>query len=195
PPAGRLRLGKETFEIPDPEATIGRDPQSEVPVADPAVSWSHAQLTRYGGHLYLRDLGSRNGTFVNAELVTIPRLLRDGDVIHIGNTGLTFGATAPAREAGAAAPAAATMPAPPVQSLTVSAGPLAGRSISLGSLPLVIGRQDAAGTFGLQDGYVSHRHLEVLRVPEGGSAGGRSRQHERHPAERPEARTRSPGAA
>ena len=59
-------------------------------IRPPAVSSTHAQITLHEGALYLRDLGSRNGTWVNAQQVTTPHLLRDGDVVHVGETDLTF---------------------------------------------------------------------------------------------------------
>src|SRR5207247_10155049 len=97
---------------------IARDPSSNILANDPAVSYTHAQITRLGNDLYLRDVGSRNGTYVNAQMVTIPHLLRDGDRIHVGQSDLEFhaavAAPAPAarpRAAPAAPPAAAPPPA------------------------------------------------------------------------------------
>jgi pSer/pThr/pTyr-binding forkhead associated (FHA) protein len=71
---------------------------------DPAVSFVHCQITRHGDVLYLRDLGSRNGTYVNARLVTVPHALQNGDVIHVGNTDLAFSASGGASVPGAAVP-------------------------------------------------------------------------------------------
>ncbi len=87
---GALERDGKRFELLSSEIAIGRDPSADVSLADPAVSGTHAQLTELGGVLYVRDLGSRNGTFVNRELVSVPHPLADGDVIHVGNTDLTF---------------------------------------------------------------------------------------------------------
>jgi pSer/pThr/pTyr-binding forkhead associated (FHA) protein/NADPH-dependent 2,4-dienoyl-CoA reductase/sulfur reductase-like enzyme len=96
---GALEGDGKRFELLSNEIAIGRDPSADVSIADPAVSGTHAQITEHGGALYVRDLGSRNGTFVNRELVSVPHALGDGDVIHVGNTDLTFrgSALAPAK--------------------------------------------------------------------------------------------------
>jgi pSer/pThr/pTyr-binding forkhead associated (FHA) protein len=44
---------------------LGRDPGCNQPLDDPLVSWHHARITKAGGHLYVEDLSSLNGTFVD----------------------------------------------------------------------------------------------------------------------------------
>jgi ABC transport system ATP-binding/permease protein len=105
---GALEVEGRRFELLSDEGAIGRDQLSDVSLDDPAVSGTHAQITEHGGALYVRDLGSRNGTFVNRALVSVPHALRDGDVIHVGNTDLTF------RSGDAAAPPATSGSAEPV---------------------------------------------------------------------------------
>jgi pSer/pThr/pTyr-binding forkhead associated (FHA) protein len=57
---------------------------------DPEISRRHAQISRTDeGRLYISDLGSTNGTFVNSERVT-SRRLEDGDRLTVGRTALTF---------------------------------------------------------------------------------------------------------
>ena len=109
---GTLGGGGSRFELIGSEISIGRDPASDVALADPAVSGVHAQLSDHEGELYVRDLGSRNGTYVNAILVSVPHALRDGDVIHVGETDLTFHAPAGAVPAPAPAPTPTPTPAP-----------------------------------------------------------------------------------
>jgi len=48
---------------------IGRDPQADIVVTDPRVSWQHAIIEERGGTWLLQDAGSTNGTFVNRERV------------------------------------------------------------------------------------------------------------------------------
>jgi ABC transport system ATP-binding/permease protein len=48
---------------------VGRDPHSDIVVADPRVSWQHAVLRQQEGHWLLEDTGSTNGTFVGTERV------------------------------------------------------------------------------------------------------------------------------
>ncbi|MGD9497641.1 MAG: FhaA domain-containing protein [Armatimonadota bacterium] len=77
-----------TFEVGG-RAMIGRDPQCEVLLREPAVSRHHAELEwTYRGYL-LRDLGSRNGTFVNGEEIG-EALLGDGDLIEVGLVQIRF---------------------------------------------------------------------------------------------------------
>ncbi len=48
---------------------IGRDPGSDIVVADPRVSWQHATVEMRDGGWLLEDTGSSNGTFVNGQRV------------------------------------------------------------------------------------------------------------------------------
>jgi NADPH-dependent 2,4-dienoyl-CoA reductase/sulfur reductase-like enzyme/pSer/pThr/pTyr-binding forkhead associated (FHA) protein len=113
-----LEGGGKRFELLGSVVSIGRDPSADISLRDPAVSGTHAQITEHDGRLYLRDLGSRNGTYANRRLVSEPHLLADGDVIHVGDTDLTFhlaeAPTAPVSppEPAAPAPAPAEPPAP-----------------------------------------------------------------------------------
>ncbi|MEO7094403.1 MAG: FAD-dependent oxidoreductase, partial [Polyangiales bacterium] len=52
-----------TFELTG-VVSIGRDPRGTIALQDPGVSHVHAQITAHGNALFLRDLGSRNGTWV-----------------------------------------------------------------------------------------------------------------------------------
>ena len=69
---------------------LGRHPLSDVRFdaeRDLDVSSRHAAIVRKTEGFVLQDLGSRNGTFVNAQRVTADTLLRDGDVIGFGANG------------------------------------------------------------------------------------------------------------
>jgi len=48
---------------------LGRDPQSDIVVDEPRISWLHAILRVEGDRWLLEDVGSTNGTFVGPELV------------------------------------------------------------------------------------------------------------------------------
>jgi NADPH-dependent 2,4-dienoyl-CoA reductase/sulfur reductase-like enzyme/pSer/pThr/pTyr-binding forkhead associated (FHA) protein len=87
---GALEGAGRRFELLGSVVSIGRDPAADISLHDPAVSGTHAQLTEHDGRLYLRDLGSRNGTYANRRLVSEPHELADGDVIHVGDTDLTY---------------------------------------------------------------------------------------------------------
>jgi pSer/pThr/pTyr-binding forkhead associated (FHA) protein len=79
------RVG-ETFDLDD-ELTIGRSPGSGVPVPDDIyASTLHARLFRNNEQLWVEDLGSTNGTYVNAERIMQAFRLGRGDVLQIGST-------------------------------------------------------------------------------------------------------------
>ena len=68
---------------------IGRGGANDIIVPDAAVSGVHAEIESDGNFFYITDFQSRNGTFVNRELV-ISRRLNHNDVIMIGNHNLKF---------------------------------------------------------------------------------------------------------
>ncbi|MFW6081441.1 MAG: FHA domain-containing protein [Desulfosalsimonas sp.] len=74
---------------PAGKVRIGRSENSEIAISDTAVSTLHAEIEPEDEHFYLTDFNSRNGTFVNKELV-ISRRLAHGDVISVGNHSLVF---------------------------------------------------------------------------------------------------------
>lgn len=66
------------------EISIGRDPSCSVIFNDRQVSRFHAKIKFTDTEkVYLEDLGSKNGTFLNGETVTCPKLLSDGDLVKI----------------------------------------------------------------------------------------------------------------
>ncbi|MBN1296158.1 FHA domain-containing protein, partial [bacterium] len=70
--------------------TIGRDSANEVQILDQKVSRRHVTIERRKGFFILRDLGSRNGTYLNDVRVDESEL-KAGDRIRVGNTFLGFG--------------------------------------------------------------------------------------------------------
>lgn len=75
---------------PDQPLTIGRHETNAIVLDDPAVSGSHAEIECDGRQYFITDYQSRNGTFVNKELV-ISRQLAHGDRITINPYTLVFG--------------------------------------------------------------------------------------------------------
>lgn len=61
---------------------IGRTAACALSLDHPTVSGQHAALFEAGGLMLLRDLDSRNGTFLNGLAVTTPRPIRHGDLIQ-----------------------------------------------------------------------------------------------------------------
>lgn len=71
--------------------TVGRDKNSDIILGDLMVSRNHAMIRCIGhGDYYLIDGGSSNGSYVNQQRVTMPRLLRHGDRIVIGGVEFLF---------------------------------------------------------------------------------------------------------
>ena len=83
----------EEFEIED-GVTIGRTPDNSIQLQDSSVSRKHAQMNITPEGVVLRDLGSANGVFVNDKRV-LEHTLSPGDVIKIGATEITYGASRP----------------------------------------------------------------------------------------------------
>ncbi|MEJ2361302.1 MAG: FHA domain-containing protein [Gammaproteobacteria bacterium] len=68
---------------------IGRHRDNDLRIDDPLISRQHAQILQQGRTIYLRDLNSTNGTFVNNKRVDIAAL-EEGTVVKLGNCLLTF---------------------------------------------------------------------------------------------------------
>lgn len=66
--------------------TLGRSAQSDVMLDDPYASSVHARVFPRGESVYLEDMGSTNGTFLNGEVIRAPQRLGSDDVIRIGDT-------------------------------------------------------------------------------------------------------------
>ena len=75
-----------TYELGD-ELTVGRASGCQVAMPDDSyASQLHARIFRKDGRLWLEDLGSTNGTYLNAKAVTSPVALRRGDRVQVGRT-------------------------------------------------------------------------------------------------------------
>ncbi len=75
-------LNGERFSIAG-EIIVGRDATCTVVVADRQVSRFHARVTVKDDGALLEDLGSKNGTYVNGDVISDPVMLQDGDVIQV----------------------------------------------------------------------------------------------------------------
>ncbi|MDQ6909317.1 MAG: FHA domain-containing protein [Actinomycetota bacterium] len=75
----------QTYELGD-ELTLGRATGCQVTIEDNYVSQLHARVFRREGQLYIEDLGSTNGTYLNRKKVTAPIAVRRGDRLQVGRT-------------------------------------------------------------------------------------------------------------
>jgi pSer/pThr/pTyr-binding forkhead associated (FHA) protein len=151
--------------------TLGRRPYNDIVIDNLAVSGEHAVLQLSGNEVYLEDLNSTNGTYVNGKAVK-KQLLQNNDTVEIGKykikfineaPGATFDKTVimkagmvpppaakpPVAPAGApavaGAPAAApALPEPVAASIKVLSGAAAGREVPLVKVVTTIGKPGVA---------------------------------------------------
>ncbi len=79
----------QTFPAGDKPIVIGRDESCDLSLQDKGSSRQHAEIFKIGDMCFIRDLESKNGTFVNDNRIT-EEMLRDGDRIQIGGTVILF---------------------------------------------------------------------------------------------------------
>jgi hypothetical protein len=74
-----------TFEIGN-GVTLGRADSSDIRVDDPFASSAHARIFQRGEFLYIEDMGSTNGTYLNGRQLRSAERLKPADLIRIGDT-------------------------------------------------------------------------------------------------------------
>ena len=79
----------ESFPVDQDRMSIGRTPDAPIFLDDVTVSRNHALLVRRRDGLYIDDLGSLNGTYVNRRRIESHHLA-DGDELQVGKYKLTF---------------------------------------------------------------------------------------------------------
>lgn len=82
--------GTRELEVSRTPFTIGRKHDNDLCLEDLAVSAHHARIVQVQQVLFLEDLTSTNGTFVNEQKID-RRQLRDADSIRLGTHRLIFG--------------------------------------------------------------------------------------------------------
>lgn len=80
------KLQGKRLVLPDKEVCIGRDDDCHVRLNSTLVSRRHCTLKNSPEGLWIHDLASQNGTYVNDVQVTEPVLLQPGDVLRVGAT-------------------------------------------------------------------------------------------------------------
>lgn len=83
--------GLEHVPLGEGEVCVGRTSDNHLDLPwDPEVGRLHCAFVPYEGGWTVRDLGSRNGTFVNGERIVGERALQAGDEVRVGRTRLFF---------------------------------------------------------------------------------------------------------
>jgi pSer/pThr/pTyr-binding forkhead associated (FHA) protein len=90
----RLRYTKHDgtrmeFQLGDQPITIGRSPDADIVLLDEKVSRIHCGIRLWDGDFYIKDLKSKNGTWVNGDRAEVAKL-RPSDSIRVGSTTFTF---------------------------------------------------------------------------------------------------------
>jgi FHA domain len=85
-----LTLGEE-HALDSAAFTVGRSSANDIELqGDDFASARHARFEPRGDGVWVHDLGSTNGTFVNGVKLNAPRKLRAGDVVRVGETELRY---------------------------------------------------------------------------------------------------------
>jgi predicted component of type VI protein secretion system len=74
----------KTIELAPPSFLIGRGETCHLRPVSELVSREHAEFVIKGDTLFVRDLGSRNGTLVNGKALTTALVLKEGDMVQVG---------------------------------------------------------------------------------------------------------------
>jgi FHA domain len=67
-------------------AVLGRADSADIPVDDPFASSAHARIFPRGDFMYIEDMGSTNGTYLNGRQLRSAERLKVADVIRIGDS-------------------------------------------------------------------------------------------------------------
>lgn len=122
-------LPGKVYDLAKSVLVLGREVKNDIVIDDSEISRQHVRLTEQPeGGWQVEDLASTNGTFVNGERLTGPRLLKPGDVLGLGETvQLEYTAVRETAEvtmmAAPEPPAAEAAPAPGLFSLPTSEPP------------------------------------------------------------------------
>lgn len=74
----------KTFRLKDGENLLGRSPECEIAIDDPSISRRHAVLIVNAGRVFLKDLGSKNHSFVGRQTVTSETEIRLDTPLRFG---------------------------------------------------------------------------------------------------------------
>jgi len=82
---------EETYAVTK-NSIIGRSDKNDIIIKDPFISSSHAQITIRDGDFFIKDLGSKNGTFANENTLKegYEQRLNNGDKIRLGQVEFLF---------------------------------------------------------------------------------------------------------
>jgi hypothetical protein len=137
--------------------SLGRRPYNDIVIDNLAVSGEHAVLQMSGNEVFVEDLNSTNGTYLNGKAVK-KQQLNNGDTVEIGKYKIKYVNEAASAgfektmiiKAGSVAPAATAAPAAPAEggtgnaAIKVMSGAAAGREVALVKVVTTIGKPGVA---------------------------------------------------
>jgi pSer/pThr/pTyr-binding forkhead associated (FHA) protein len=125
--------------------TLGRRPYNDIVIDNLAISGEHAVLQLSGSEVYLEDLNSTNGTYVNGKTAK-KQLLRNGDTIEVGKYKIRFVGDVADDASPKSVPAALADEAAntPQAAIKVLSGAAAGRQVPLTKAVTTIGKPGIA---------------------------------------------------
>lgn len=87
------KVKRRVFKLKDGSIYIGRFPDNDIKISDRYVSGKHLQLRKRGNKIFIRDLESTNGTFINGEQIKphTETLVKEGSTIIIGTSVICLG--------------------------------------------------------------------------------------------------------
>ena len=96
----------------DLEMTLGRHSESNIVLSGAGISRHHARLVQANGMLFIEDVGSSGGTYVNGERIEAMTPLEENDIVAIGDNTLRIQDAASEGDAAAEIPAEPASPEP-----------------------------------------------------------------------------------
>ena len=111
------------FEIYTPLTNVGRGAHNDIAVTDDSVSDSHAKILRKGGHWFVADQGSTNGTYVGGRRVQGEQQLVGAPDVRFGNIKLIFRPSASTVDAGGSTRAIAAVNVEQARRMSTTAKP------------------------------------------------------------------------
>ena len=178
--------GPQQVDLGDEPVTVGRQIGNYVTLHDDTlISRFHCVIEARKGAVAVRDLGSRNGTYVNGQKVADAAELKDGDVVRVGKTDFVLdlglpkkrvpakpkppnepaAARAAAGEAKAAHQAAGPMkPAADVRGLAQIVGELPNKSVRPGDMVLLNARGKIAMSRGEENNNAPAESVTLMRL-------------------------------
>ena len=96
----------------DLEMTLGRHSESNIVLSGAGISRHHARLVQANGMLFIEDVGSSGGTYVNGERIEAMTPLEESDIVAIGDNTLRIQDAASEGDAAAEIPAEPAAPEP-----------------------------------------------------------------------------------